>query len=97
MSASKMAVKLGSSVSITCTADGYPPPNHRSYFKLHDPTNHLIDEKKFTLNDTTVTYYISNVSGLDGGEYDCTVILNLMKTLQGSSKLNMPVYGKPFF
>ena len=96
-----MAVKLESSVSITCTADGYPPPNNLSYFQLYDPANDLINYTALSLNGTgttyTVTYYISSVSGLDGGEYDCTVILNLMETLQGSSKLNMTVYGKPFF
>ena len=94
MSASKTVVKLGSSVNITCTADGYPLANHLSYFELHDPTN---NDTKLTLNGTTVTYHISNVSRLDGGEYDCTVTQELMEILQGSSKLNLTVYGKPVF
>ena len=94
MSASKTVVKLGSSVNITCTADGYPPAKHLSYFKLHDPTNRLINDTKLTLNGTTVTYHISNVSRLDEGEYDCIVTQKLNETLQGSSKLNLTVYGK---
>lgn len=97
LNVSKEVVKLGSSVTISCSAESYPPANNVAFFQLQHPSESDISHSLLTLLDNGVEYHVANASGSDGGEYDC--IVNVYETLDGwlsqnQSKTYLTVYGK---
>lgn len=98
LNVSKEVVRLGSSVTISCSAESYPPANNLTFFQLQHPSEKDILHSMLTLLDNGVEYHVANASGSDGGEYKCVV--NVYETPDGWHSQNdqsityLTVYGK---
>jgi len=93
---SQPVAKLGSSVSIVCTAKSYPPANDTSFFHLSSPHDPNFSSNQSAAVGTGVEYHINHVTRSDGGEYGCVVIIEgYPQALQSNTvKQNLTVYGK---
>ena len=89
--------RSGSSVNITCTAEGYPPARSVSNYHMKHPKNKEID-RVLLPNMSGVVHIITEASvEVDSGGYECTVIVTLdaypNKSLQSDkSYTNLIVY-----
>ena len=91
---SQPVAKLGSSVSIVCTAESYPPANETSFFHLSSPLDPNFSSNQSASVGTGVEYHIANVTRSDGGEYSCVVIIEGYPLQSNAVKQNLTVYGK---
>ena len=94
---SKEVAKLGSSVTISCSAESYPPANSVNFFHLQDPSKKVPDTQ-LTLVDTGVEYHIALVNRTHGGEYGCSVNIEIEGYSQGlqsnTAEETLIVYGE---
>jgi len=93
---SKEVAKLGSNVTISCSAESYPPANSVNFFQLQDPSKKDIPHSQLTLVDTGVEYHIDLVNRSHGGEYECSVsIEDYSQGLQSNTaEETLIVYGE---
>ena len=86
---SEERVKSGSNVTVTCTAESYPPPNSTNFFLQHPPGT-LIRSTLSVENGVQHTIYHANRS--NSGKYGCTVIVS--SSQQNTTGEYLIVYGE---
>ena len=96
--ASVPVARSGSSVNVTCTAEGYPPANNEDNYNMKHPKDHDI-EKVLLPEKNGVVHIITDASKeRDSGEYECTVTVRLegyTAPLQSDNVVtNLVVYGQ---